>query len=212
MGASTAMRRDDYSNWAGLEASTDTLPRAFLPDSTGYESIPYVMDMPGWMESEQDTGSIHKFDRATTHVASFPSFRLDVRILANMDDEAVISKMGEEGFVHIANRLKYLYDVTEEDEEAIKLGSLRNFAKFIMINRNLISPQITVTVNGLIQAVWRQPQGTLVMNFQESGDIAFTLLFGKGGQGTRRRKLIGELPPDQVMQHVGGFMSGLMGV
>ena len=103
------------------------------------------------------------------------------------------------GFADVAVRLQYLHDVTEPDEEAIKPDSVSSFAKFIMANRDLQRPQITVTVDGFIQAVWRQPQGTLIMNFRDSGDVSFTLL-GKGGPETMRRKVSGKLSPDQTMR------------
>ena len=106
----------------------------------------------------------------------------------------------------------YLYDVTEEDEEDIKLDSLRGFAAFMIKNRGMYPPQITVTDDGLIQAVWKHPrQGTLVMDFQESGDVKFTLLYGRWDQGTKRHKLSGELHPDQAMLHVGYFIHKIMG-
>ncbi len=136
---------------------------------------------------------------------------LDTNTIADMDNAGVINELREYGFVGIANRLTYLYNVTEEDEEDIKLDSLRGFATFVIKSRDMYPPQITVTDDGLIQAVWKhQQQGTLVMDFQESGDIAFTLLYGRWDQGTKRRKLIGELPPDQAMRHVGSFVYSVM--
>lgn len=128
-----------------------------------------------------------------------------------MDRVEVIDTLNDLKLVDVANRLEYLYDVTEEDEEDIKLDSLRGFAKFVIKNQDIHKPQITVTDDGLIQAVWKHPQqGTLVMDFQESDDIAFTLLYGRWDQRTLRRKLIGELPPDQAMRHVGDFIHSIV--
>ena len=136
----------------------------------------------------------------------------DIEISTRMDDAEIINKLDAEGFVNFAERLRYLYDVTGEDEEGIKLDSLRGFATFAIKNRGMHPPQITITADGLIQAVWKHPrQGTLVMDFQESGDIAFTLLYGRWDQETKRRKLIGELPSDQAMRHVGDFMRKIRG-
>lgn len=135
----------------------------------------------------------------------------DIDAIAHMDDKDVIDKLAAKGLAGVAERLRYLYDVTEEDEENIKLDSLRGFATLVIKNRDMHLPQITVTDDGLIQAVWKRPrQGTLVMDFQESGDVEFTLLYGRWDQGTKRRKLSGELHPDQAMLHVGHFVRAVM--
>ncbi|MYB46981.1 MAG: hypothetical protein F4X71_04495 [Cenarchaeum sp. SB0662_bin_33] len=132
---------------------------------------------------------------------------LDANTIAVMGDTEVIDALEGHGLVAIANRLKYLYGITEEDEEDVKLNSLRGFAVFVIKNRNVHTPQITITDDGLIQAVWKHPQqGTLVMDFHESGDIAFTLLYGRWDQETERYKLIGELPQDQAILHVKDFI------
>lgn len=151
------------------------------------------------------TSLIGELEHLLSGMASKQQFS-DTDTIDDMDDVGVIDALEEWGFVDIAERLKYLYDVTEEDEEDVKLDSLRGFATFVIKNRSIHPPQITVTDDGLIQAVWKHPQqGTLVMDFQESGDIAFTLLYGRWDQGTKRRKLIGELHPDQVIQHIKHF-------
>ena len=136
----------------------------------------------------------------------------DIEAITHMDDEGVINELTARGLAGVAKRLRYLYDVTGEDEEDIKLDSLRGFAIFVIKNRDMHLPQITVTDDGLIQTVWKHPrQGTLVMDFQESGDVEFTLLYGRWDQGTKRRKLSGELHPDQAMLHVGRFIHKIMG-
>ena len=135
----------------------------------------------------------------------------DIDAIAHMDDKEVINELAAKGLTGVAKRLRYLYDVTEEDEEDVKLDSLRGFATLVIKNRDMYLPQITVTDDGLIQAVWKHPrQGTLVMDFQESGDVEFTLLYGRWDQGTKRRKLSGELHPDHAMLHVSHFVRKIM--
>lgn len=166
----------------------------YFPDSA------YILNMP--------------FTGGPEHLQSGMAYKqqfLDANTIAVMGDAEVIDALEGYGLVAIADRLKYLYDVTEEDEEDVKLNSLRGFAVFIINNRNVHTPQITVTDDGLIQAVWKHPQqGTLVMDFQESDDIAFTLLYGRWDQRTKRHKLIGELPQDQAMLHVKDFIYDVM--
>ena len=155
------------------------------------------------------TSLIGEIDHLLSNMASKQQFD-GADTIADMNKAEVICVLNEQKLVDIADRLKYLYDVAEDDEEDIKLDSLRGFATFVIKNRDMHPPSITVTDDGLIQAVWkRRQQGTLVMDFQESGDIAFTLLYGRWDQGTKRRKLIGDLPPDQVIRHVGDFIHGV---
>ena len=157
------------------------------------------------------TSHMDGLEHLQSDMASRRQFR-GADIIADMDKVKVIGVLNKWGLVDIANRLKYLYDVTEDDEEDIKLNSLRGFAAFIIKNQYTHPPQITVTDDGLIQAVWKhQQQGTLVMDFQESGDIAFTLLYGRWDQGTKRRKLIGDLSPDQAIWHVKHFIHDVVG-
>lgn len=138
-------------------------------------------------------------------------WRRDVESIAHMSEEDVIDELVAKGLAGVAKRLRHLYDVTEEDEEDIKPDSLRGFATLMIKNSGMHLPQITITDDGLIQAVWRHSrQGTLVMNFQESGDVEFTLLYGRWDQGTKRRRLSGELHPDQAMLHVDHFVRKIM--
>ena len=148
----------------------------------------------------------------SSHDAGVRQLHRDIEAIAHMDDKEVINELVAKGLAGVAERLTYLYDVTEEDEEDIKLDSLRGFATLMIKNRYMHMPQITVTDDGLIQAVWKHPrQGTLVMDFQESGDVEFTLLYGRWDQGTRRRKLSGELHPDHAMYHVRHFVHQITG-
>lgn len=146
-----------------------------------------------------------------THDAAVEQLHHDIDAITHMGDKEVIGKLASRGLAGVAKRLRYLYDVTEEGEEDVKLDSLRGFATLMIKNRDMHLPQITVTDDGLIQAVWKHPrQGTLVMDFQESGDVEFTLLYGRWDQGTKRRKLSGELHPDQAILHVGHFVRDVM--
>lgn len=209
-GALQAPSKQDMLSIASF--SSDTIPDFQILDTHG------LHDPMSTRDAETDTA--HSMPRTNIHSTShigglehllsgmaskqqFPG----TDAIADMDKVAVIGVLNKWGFFDIANRLKYLHDVTEEDEEDIKLDSLRGFATFVIKNWYMHPPQITVTDDGLIQAVWKHhQQGTLVMDFQESGDIAFTLLYGRWDQGTTRRKLIGELSPDQVTRHVKDFI------
>ena len=148
----------------------------------------------------------------TASIGDLEQDRTAEQLLHDMDDEEVLNELTTRGLVDIAERLRYLYEVTEEDEEDIKLDSLRGFAIFMIKNPSMHLPQITITDDGLIQTVWKSHgRGTLVMDFQESGDVEFTLLYGRWDQESKRRKLSGELHPDQAIIHVGHFIYRIMG-
>ena len=118
----------------------------------------------------------------------------DVKNAKTVED--VISALTPK-FNEISERLICLQKAVEEDEEneSIEFQSLRNFGMF-MLRRRLPTPQIGITLNGLVQAVWRLPNfGALAMDFQKSGDITFSVLYNQRTQEGRRRKISGELPP-----------------
>ncbi len=136
--------------------------------------------------------------------------RLNTKSIVRMGKDKVINEMVTRGLGDFAKRLQYLYDVTEEDEEGIKLDSLRSFAIFMIKNHGM-TPQITITTKGLVQATWRHPrQGTLVMNFQDSDNIVFTLLYGRWDQKTKRHNLSGTVSPDQAIIHARYFIHKTM--
>ena len=137
--------------------------------------------------------------------------RLNTKPIVRMGRDNVINELTTRGLEDFAERLQYLYEVTEEDEEGIRLDSLRSFAIFMIKNRGMTPPQITITTEGLIQAIWRHPrQGTLVMNFQDPDNIAFTLLYGRWDQETRRHNLSGTVSPDQAIMHAHYFVHKAM--
>lgn len=125
--------------------------------------------------------------------------------------EEIINILNFHDFSEIAERLRYLQKVVEEDEdnENIKLQSLQNFGMFTL-HSQLPSPQIGVTLKGLVQAVWRLPHfGSLVINFQKSSDVTFSVLYNQRTQEGRRRKISGEMPLDRVMVCISDFVREL---
>lgn len=211
----------DMSGWGnrtptrdvGLGATHHTPLPENAPDTTFINALSTLKSRPLYLiqpENAPDTTFIDApVDWTYDMVVRQPHH--DVEAITRMDDKEVIDKLVVSGFAGVAERLTYLYDVTEEDEEAIRLDSLRGFAALMIKNRGIHLPQITVTDDGLIQAVWKHPrQGTLVMDFQESGDVEFTLLYGRWDQGTKRRRLSGELHPDQAILHVDHFVRDVM--
>ncbi len=125
--------------------------------------------------------------------------------------EDIINVLNSHDFSEIAERLRYLQEVVEEDEdnENIEFQSLQNFARFTL-HRRLPAPQIGITLKGFVQAVWRLPHfGSLVINFQKSSDVTFSVLYNQRTQEGRRRKISGEMPLNRVMWCISDFVHEL---
>lgn len=166
--------------------------------------------------------TIETNDEFIAHTVSSPKiielYRPDIRktrlLEATETAEDVIRTLDSLGFNEIAERLTYLQKVVEEEGgeggEPIEFQSLKNFGIFIVRKQGLPMPQIGITLEGFIHAVWDPPGvGTLVMNFLKSGDIEFTGLYRQHAPKSRRRRISGELPPDLVMRYLRDFMRTL---
>lgn len=165
-------------------------------------------DIPHVKQSMSSWPSGTNIDLLIRRVSQSAQFE-DVENAKTVED--IINALRSPDLIEIAERLRYLQEVVEEDEEndPIEFQSLRNFGKFTLRER-LPTPQIGITLKGLVQAVWRLPHfGTLVMNFQKSGDITFSVLYNQRTPEGRRRKVSGELPSHRVMLCISDFVREL---
>ena len=127
------------------------------------------------------------------------------------DPEEVIGALAFLGFTDVAERLVYLHKIAKEEDESIILESLQGFALFMVREHKLPHPEIGITSDGFIQAVWRKPKyGTLAMNFLPSGDVMFAIVSCQQIPEVRMYRVNGVQPPHRVMYHVGKFIDGLM--
>ena len=125
----------------------------------------------------------------------------------------IIDALNYSDLSKIAARLKYLCEAVKEEGDIINFQSLRNFGMFAM-SRWLPRPEIVIDPDGRVEAVWRSPRaGTLTMDFEESGDITFTILYHDSAPGGGRiRRISGELPPDRAMKCIDDFVRKLTAV
>ena len=121
----------------------------------------------------------------------------------------LIGLVEEDGFGDMAKRLTHLHDVTEEDEESISVESLDKFVTFATTHHDMHPSDISITNDGLVEALWKRSRfGTLVADFQESGDVRFNVLYGHVGQKTKRHTLGGDVPNDVFLKHLKDFLDG----
>ena len=127
------------------------------------------------------------------------------------EPEEVIGALAFLGFTDVAERLVYLHKIVKEEDESIILESLQGFALFMVREHKLPHPEIGITSDGFIQAVWRKPKyGTLAMNFLPSGDVTFAIVSYQQVPEAHMYRVNGVQPPHRVMYHVGKFIDGLM--
>ena len=214
MGTRQEVGQKDPRNWI---ASLRSVNFASKRRSTYGKSTQY--DPKAYKQSFENLVMVETHDKPITYATVYskiieihrPDIRKTRMLNAAETAEDIIRTLDSLGFNEIAERLTYLQKVVEEEEgeggEPIEFQSLKNFSIFVVRRQILPMPQIGITLEGLIHAVWDPPGiGTLVMNFLKSGDIAFTGLYRQHAPKSRRRRISGELPSDVVMRYLQDFM------
>ena len=112
----------------------------------------------------------------------------------------------------IADRLVYLQECVADDpeEEPMDLESLKQFASFIMSERQLRQPRIGVNPDGFIQAEWElTTDGGIAMNFLPSGFIEFAAISAPATHKVQRIRVSGTLAKDNALRDLAPFFSRL---
>lgn len=136
-----------------------------------------------------------------------PASRLIHRIVAATRHDEVIAVLRLLGIPGIAERLRYLHDVSldgDPDEPPMALDSLRELALFFVKGRPWNDPEIGISPDGLLQAEWRVGAGILAMKFLPGGFIQFAAVSRPGGDHPPLR-VHGTLPKDQAMVALQAF-------
>ena len=129
--------------------------------------------------------------------------------IANADSrEGVTSLLRQAGLDAAADRLDDLQELIEEDPEEpeMSLDSLRQLALFLMEERQLPSPDISISPEGIMGISWRIPvKGIVAMEFLLSGLIMFAGTCGQGGSENERIVVNGKLPRAETLQALKPF-------
>ena len=129
------------------------------------------------------------------------------RIIAATRPEEIIAALRLLGIRGIAERLRYLHDVSldgDPDEPPMALDSLRELALFFATERPWNDPEIGISPDGLLQAEWRVGGGILAMKFLPGGFIQFAAVSRLAGHHPPLR-VHGTLPKDQAMGALQAF-------
>ena len=208
------------TKWKNIYQENDQI---IMGKSTNFKiNRSYLLDKDIRIVSKQITKNLKAWediDLATVDSASSVIWKLaesqrsDIRMMRLLKDakteEEVIGALDSSNFKKVAERLGYLREAVKEEGGAIEFQSLRNFGMFTLRER-LPTPQIGIGPDGLVEAVWRSPHvGTMVLDFERSGDITFTVLYQQRTLKGRRQRISGELPQDRVMGCIGDFVHKL---
>lgn len=148
----------------------------------------------------------------TAHTRNYPrpSWRSEIKS-ANSREE-IIAVLRLFGLNSIADRLRYLRTLANDDadEPPIEIESLRAMALFLMSERQLPDPQIGVTQDGLAQIEWRIPtDGILAMVFLSSGLIRFAAMCKSTQHSGERLNVHGTFSKDHALAALKPFTSRL---
>ena len=121
--------------------------------------------------------------------------------------EGVVAFLRRSGLERIAARLDYLQQVVDEDPEhpPMQIESLRSLATFLVGERQLPHPQISLGAEGLLSAQWRTPSNdVMAMEFLASGSIRFAAL-SSPGDPEDQWNITGTSPRSEVMAAIEPF-------
>ena len=124
--------------------------------------------------------------------------------------EASMNELRGLGFQDTADRLANLYQTAAKEGAALAPGSLQHFVLFVSRERPLPIPEIGLSLDGCVQAVWQVPScGSLAMNFLTSGNVEFSILYQNGPEERASRSGVSFV--SNVMDDVGEFADKLRG-
>ena len=137
------------------------------------------------------------------------------RHITNANEQGeVIAILRIFGLDTIADRLGYLHRIAldDPDEEPMALESLKELALFLMSERQLPDPRISMSPEGFAQIEWRVAEsGILAMEFlPEDGLIRFAAVSAPAKRGIQRMRVHGTLPKDDALNAVEVFTSGIL--
>lgn len=119
----------------------------------------------------------------------------------------------------VAERLSYLrrLAIDDPDEVPMNVDSLQDHVMFLLSERWLPHPQISVNPDGLVQAEWRLPGeagdsddfGTLALEFRGDGLIGFAAISAVSPTDGNRLRVSGAEPKAEMLQAVRPFTASL---
>ena len=100
--------------------------------------------------------------------------------------EEIFNILDLAGCKKIAKRLRYLHEITQDDDPedpAMQLISLREFAQFFTSDGlALPKPEIGIDPDGLLQAEWYSNKGSALMAFSPNGIVHFAATLASDNQ------------------------------
>ena len=129
------------------------------------------------------------------------------------DHEAVIRDLSQNGLTRPAERLRHLRYLTDSGagEAPINIESLRHLAAFLKDHRELGTPGIFITPDGLAQIEWRTTdEGIVAMEFLTNGWIQFAGISARILDGDDRDSVSGVYRMDAALLALSPLLSKLV--
>lgn len=170
---------------------------AFIPGTLGFDSPP-LLETGSWIGNNRLHRSLERLR------ALMPTGRV-----GHQETLGELRVMGLDG---AADRLQYLQEITEEDEDEpdLQIDSLQHLAQFLISERKLKQPRIGVSPIGLLQIEWLlKDGGILALWFLADGKIKFVAISGRPRTGVERERVSGIYRKDEMMLAVKPFLSEL---
>ena len=130
----------------------------------------------------------------------------------SQDYSEIVAVLRLFGFEEVADRLSYLWQLVMEDledpSEVISVESLRSLATFLIDERHMGIPQISISPDGSALATWRVIQrGIIAMKFLPSGLVRLVATSGRVEAQTETLRVSGTLSRAKIMEAIRSFVS-----
>ena len=135
----------------------------------------------------------------------FTDLATHIEEAANYED--IFSALDQANLHKIANRLRYLHEITQDDDPddpAMEFMSLKELALFFIDRgHSLPYPQIGISPNGFLQAEWHSRKASAVLKFLPDGSTRFA---GTMGSQSNRKTVQDSGTKDHALQSIHSFI------
>jgi len=149
----------------------------------------------------RDTKTFLIIADSTSWVQQMPEPSLSVQEIIGYLENLVIPYAGK-----LAERLRYLYEVREEElpeEQPLSPDSMFSFYLFMKQNPNPAYPQVTLTYEGDIHAVWRKSENQLLaIDFVGKSDIRYVLFAPNRKRPGRFVRVSAQTTRDHLLEEI----------
>lgn len=134
------------------------------------------------------------------------------KLITRAKNKDEIIKLIKNKYENVSNRFQELEILIKEepDSKSINIESLRKSFLFMIENKQLQNPQITVDYDGLVYFSWNlKPKGVIGMEFSSSNLIRFTGILYTSKLESSRQSTSGTFLATDIMRSIEPFLKRL---